>query len=572
MSGPEDCWPISGQPLNQTFPFSFFPSTLTTDGVVVCGPQVALVWVALTAPDLLGASLDDGQATPSARWTDGSTCLGQTATLCDGTSQVLVPTAPGLVYMQRVDENNTPIAASRYRSGSSQRTFALKTTPPNCSVVRLAPFQASIAHALSDASVQAYGARAEADSGREAAVGSCPGLFRQQAPTTEQRVLVRAGQVPTTYKSTRSTLNELVQTSCTSPGWRRVSVPCPWRDLPLDPAGHCHWRPCRLAACVFAPPPLLPVPVCTGRARFTLYRSAGRGGLAARTSRWKRGKRGPNGDAGKRYNRTSRWTLWEYGIIAGVHIRQRTGFQLQRAVQAHGIRPGPGACSGCRRRNRAGSRYCEQTTRDTFNVCAGTVEALLGDAPDAQHALDTSSLPPTLLVQDVVITADATEAPLDEQGALAEGEPPVLPERAVTAGTVRGRRVDGGRWASDDMELDAEEVAARGGRLHLEAIDSQRGVCHMTVSPSCTMHPGAEPVAAHGPAVAHASFIAAGVGGRPRHRPAAGSAAQPEPAGERPPGRGGHRASRGQHELPVERCVPQGINALRGTSYCVNMV
>lgn len=83
--------------------------------MVACPPSVALVRVALSAPDLLTASLDDSQSPLLAHWTDGATCQGQTMALCEGVAQVLLPAAPGLLYMQRVDANNTPLAAAHYR-------------------------------------------------------------------------------------------------------------------------------------------------------------------------------------------------------------------------------------------------------------------------------------------------------------------------------------------------------------------------------------------------------------------------------------------------------------------------
>lgn len=168
--------------------------------------------------------------------------------------------------------------------------------------------------------------------------------------------------------------------------------------------------------------------------------------------------------------------------------------------------------------------------------------------------------PDTEVEPDHPDNAAANQGPLDEEGAPPEGAPPLLPATALPPGAVRGRRVEGSRQhvgsEGEGMDWDAEEVAARGGRLQLEAIDFQRGVgafvCLLgclvskTLSSMCdhfllythsllvsthfpavfiTCTTGPEPAAAHGFAVPCAPPAAARARRRPRHRPATGCAA-----------------------------------------------
>lgn len=122
---------------------------------------------------------------------------------------------------------------------------------------------------------------------------------------------------------------------------------------------------------------------------------------------------------------------------------------------------------------------------------AGTVEALLADdaprppQPAPQDSLGADVDPaqegsssPALFAQEAGEAADGSEGEgaLDEQGAPAKGVAPGTPAGALPPGTVRGRRMEPWGSEGDGMDLDAEEVAARGGRLQLEAIDFQRRV------------------------------------------------------------------------------------------------
>lgn len=275
--------------------FSFFSrlsSTRHTEGLVACPPNVVLIRVALSASDLLTAALDDGQPRPLTRWTDGSTCQGQTAALCEGTSQVLVPTAPGLVFMQRVDVNNTPIAAARYRladacrrlcrmshgcciefklSGASYTQCLLLGSfhwllVSNPVVERAQPTQCGPPCALPSRHCPC------ADRGLSAGLWcTCRGRRR---PRGRCRWLPRAVPAAGPHHRSAGAGTPLVSPPLPSlhvvvfvTGWWVLSVTSPCVPPSVHPPGDCHWCSCCTAPCLSAAAPPVPVSVC-GTPRF----------------------------------------------------------------------------------------------------------------------------------------------------------------------------------------------------------------------------------------------------------------------------------------------------------------
>ncbi len=122
---------------------------------------------------------------------------------------------------------------------------------------------------------------------------------------------------------------------------------------------------------------------------------------------------------------------------------------------------------------------------------SSTIDDLLGPLPPAPPSPPPTVQPDNPPAPDVLgifppehMAAEGAD-PVVEGDPGPEGAPPVLPQQppsaALTRAVRKGGRQYGGmdEWGmegEDPIDMDAEELASRGGRLQLEDIDFQRQV------------------------------------------------------------------------------------------------